>query len=301
MEERHVTGTHYLDAATTLLRRVRSAHPSAGSLEAADLNWWWRAPRSTDALPQLFWFDRSGRPEAAAVATDWGDGVALDPILMPDATPGRVAHVIERGLAHAAELGFEAVDVVIDRADHALRAELLRRGFEAAQDDELEVVVAWLEADARPMVSPLHAGYRSCSRRDTSERPHHLTLRNGPEVEARLGQTPLYRPDLDLLVLDDRDALAAYGLFWFDPHTATGLVEPMRTEDEHQRRGLARHVLTQGVDLLAAAGATRIKVCFKPSNPAAQELYLGAGFVPGMQTIVLARSDLRVARTPRPR
>ena len=45
--------------------------------------------------------------------------------------------------------------------------------------------------------------------------------------------------------------VAAYGLFWFDPATATGLVEPMRTEDDHQRRGLARHVLTAGVDLLA--------------------------------------------------
>jgi GNAT superfamily N-acetyltransferase len=295
MQERLLTGIHYLEAATTLLRRVRAAHPTAGTLEAADLQWWWRTPRSTDDLPQLFWFDRSGHPEAAVVATDWGDGIALDPILVPNATPDRVAYVIERGLAHAGELGFGAVDIVIDRADHAMRETLVRRGFVDENAEQLEVVVAWLEAAARPAVGPLCEGYRSCSRRDAMHRTHHLIARNGPEVEARLRQTSLYRHDLDLLVLDDRDAVAAYGLFWFDPDTATGLVEPMRTEDDHQRRGLARHVLTKGVDLLAAAGATRIKVCFRPGDEAARELYLGVGFVPDKQTAVLFKRGLPTA------
>ena len=295
MQERLLTGSHDLEAATTLLRRVRAAHPTAGTLEAADLQWWWRTPRSTDDLPQLFWFDRSGRPEAAVVATDWGDGIALDPILVPNASPDRVAYVIERGLAHAGELGFGAVDVVIDRADHAMRETLVRQGFVDEHAEQLEVVVAWLEAAARPPVGPLHEGYRSCSRRDALHRPHHLIARNGPEVEARLRQTSLYRHDLDLLVLDDRDAVAEYGLFWFDPDTATGLVEPMRTEDDHQRRGLARHVLTKGVDLLAAAGAKRIKVCFRPGDEAARELYLGVGFVPDKQTAVLVKRGLPTA------
>jgi hypothetical protein len=82
--------------------------------EAADLQWWWRAPRSTDDIRQLFWFDHLDRPEAAVIATDWGDRIALDPIVMPDATPSWVAHVIERGLAHAGESGFEAVELEVD-------------------------------------------------------------------------------------------------------------------------------------------------------------------------------------------
>ena len=65
-------GAGYLQAVTTLLQRVRAAHPTAGVFEAADFQWWWRSPRSTDALPQLFWFDDSGLPEAAVIATDWG-------------------------------------------------------------------------------------------------------------------------------------------------------------------------------------------------------------------------------------
>lgn len=40
----------------------------------------------------------------------------------------------------------------------------------------------------------------------------------------------------------------------------------MRTEDDHQRRGLARHVLTTGIGRLAESGAERIKICFEPTG-----------------------------------
>ncbi|MFT7474716.1 MAG: hypothetical protein ACI81L_001645 [Verrucomicrobiales bacterium] len=42
------------------------------------------------------------------------------------------------------------------------------------------------------------------------------------------------------------------------------MVEPMRTEDAHQPSGLARRILTTGIDLLAKAGAERIKIGFEP-------------------------------------
>lgn len=101
-----------------------------------------------------------------------------------------------------------------------------------------------------------------------------------------LRQTTLYRPDLDLVVLDGDDHVAAYGLFWFDPITSTGLVEPLRTEDDHHRRGLARHLLTTGIEKLAAAGAHRVKICFELSNPASSQLYPQLGFRPVKRTDV---------------
>ena len=286
MREQHRVGIHSLEAATALLQRVRSAHPTKGVYEAADLQWWWRTPRSTDTFRQLFWFDHLGRPEAAVIATDWGDRIALDPIIMPDATPDWVAHVIERGLAHASESGFGAVELEVDRADEVMRAVLVGHGFAIKEDGLVET---WLAADARPAISPLHEDYRLSSRRDTMLRPHHLIKRSGSDVEQRLLQTSLYRSDLDLLILDRDDNHAAYGLFWYNPATATGLVEPMRTEDDHQRRGLARHILTTGIDLLAEAGAVRIKICFEPDNPASRGLYLSVGFEPVKQTDILAR------------
>lgn len=295
MQEAYRSGVHYLETATALLRRVRIAHPAAGLLEAADLHWWWRTPRSTDNLDQLFWFDQQSRPEAAVIATDWGDAIALDPVVMPDATGDWVGHVIERGLAHANQCGFDTVDVVIDRADDLARKVLADHGFAldgnamGSSSTGLSVISAWLAADARPLTSPLHKGYRLCSRLDTMLQPHHMAQRSGPDVGARLGQTSLYRPDLDLVVLDGHNAVAAYSLFWFDPETRTGLVEPMRTEEGHQRRGLARHLLTTGLDLLARAGAERIKICFSPNNKAARSLYLSVGFEPDKQTVVLSR------------
>jgi RimJ/RimL family protein N-acetyltransferase len=287
------SGLDYLDAVTTLLQRVRSAHPTHGSYQAAEVQWWWSVRRSTDGLGQLFWLDDLGRPEAAFVVTDFGDGSSAlyeDPTLvvafMPDSDPSWVAHVVERGLAYIGEHGIGDVELEVDRADEVMRGVLTSHGFARKGDGMHE---CWMEAAARPGISPLPDGYRLLSRRDTTERPHHMTHPRRPDVEQRLQQTSLYRSDLDLVVLDAHDEVAAYGLFWFDPVTATGVVEPMRTLDDHQRRGLARHILTTGVDLLAEAGAERISIAFHPDNPASGHLYRTVGFEPHRQTDVWSR------------
>lgn len=245
-------GIGYLEAATTLLQEVRNSHPTLGIFEAADLQWWWRSPRPTDVHPQLFWFDDLGSPQAAVIATDWGDRVWLNPIVTLDASPTWIAHVVERGLAHASESGLDAVHIVVDCVDVVMIEVLADHGFAFEEDEAVET---WLDVDARPEISPLPEDYRLSSRLDCLALPHHMIKRGGRDVETRLCQTSLYRPDLDLVVLDGGDGTAANGLFWFDPVTATGLVEPMRTEPDHQRRGLARHVLTSGIDRLAKAGA----------------------------------------------
>ena len=197
------------------------------------------------------------------------------------------------GLAHARESGLEAVGLEVDRADDVLCDVLVGHGFAIEEDGLVET---WLAADTRPAISPLSEGYRLSNRLSTMQRPHHMTTnpeRNSPDLERRLRQTSLYRPDLDLVVHDSRDDVAAYGLFWYDPVTATGLIEPMRTEDDHQRRGLARHILTTGIDLLVAAGTERIKICYEPDNPASGSLYLSAGFKPDRQTVIFAGRTAR--------
>ena len=287
LREQSLVGLEYLEAVTRLLQRIRSAHPTAGLWEAADRQWSWRTPRSTDDLAQLFWFDGDGEPAAAVITTSTEQGVGFDPMFMPDATSDQVAHVVSRGLAHAADNGIEQVDLEVDRADGVLRGVLFDQGFSVKENGAVE---AWLSAGARPEISPIDGDYRLSARADSTRRRHHMTSseRNHPDLEERLRQTSLYRADLDLVVHDQHDNVAAYGLFWHDPVTATGLVEPMRTEDDHQRRGLARHVLTAGVALLASAGAQRIKIVYDPDHPASGHLYRSVGFEPHRYTDVLA-------------
>lgn len=277
MHEQYLVGLEYLEAVTALLRRVRSAHPTAGHYEAADFQWWWRIPRPTDTFPQLFWFDESGRPAAAVVATAWPAATSLAPIVLPGSSPAWVAHVVERGLAHAAGEGLDRIEITVDLSDEAQIGILASFGFQVTRDESVET---WMDIGDRPPVSPLDPRYRLATRRETGSRPHHMTGRSGADVEERLGQTSLYRRDLDLVILDEDDRPAAYGLFWFDPVTRTALVEPMRTEDPHQRRGLARHVLTSGLDRLAEAGAERVKIVYEPDNHAAARLYTSVGFRP---------------------
>jgi GNAT superfamily N-acetyltransferase len=133
-----------------------------------------------------------------------------------------------------------------------------------------------MDAADRPPVPALPEGFELIDRLRSGDRPHPLVLRNGPTVEARLNELTLYDPALDLAIRAPTGDVAAYGLFWFDPVTRVGLVEPIRTEDAWQRRGLARTLIATGLDRLTQRGATRLKVGF--GTEAARNLYLGIGF-----------------------
>ena len=100
--------------------------------------------------------------------------------------------------------------------------------------------------------------------------------RSGEDVEERLRQSSLYDPWLDLSVQAADGQVAGYALFWADPVTRVGLVEPMRVEAPFQRQGIARALLTAGIARLTTNGAERIKVGFE--NERAGNLYTGTGF-----------------------
>ncbi len=284
--EEHRTGLAYLEAVTALLQRVRATHPTAGSFEAAEFQWWWSRTRTTDEQPQLFWFDDDDRPAAAVIMTSWADAIGLDPLVLPDSDPAWLTAVMDRGLAHAAAHDHHAIDLEVGESDAILRAHLESRGFAVSEDGLIE---NWLDVADRPPISPLHDGYALSTRQQSPDTVYHYDKRSGAAAEARLQQTSLYRSDLDLFIRHDDGRHAAHGIAWYDPVTATGVVEPMRTEDEHQRKGLARHLLTTAVDRLAAAGATRVKICVEVANEPARALYHSVGFEPVAQTVIYSR------------
>lgn len=255
-----------------MLQRVRLAEPQAGIWDAADVQWWWRKPRESDDVAQLFWVDGRG-PVACVLLTTWDEFWQCDPIVVPRADLELEA-VWERALQEIHRHAEDRVDVPVEGNDLALRSLVERAGFVPGQRSS----TAWMEAADRPGVQSLPDGFVLVDRARRSGTPHPMRHRNGDAVEARLSECPLYDPELDLAVESVDGRVAGYSLYWFDPVTKTGLVEPVRVEGEYQRRGLARAMLTEGIDRLAAKGARRVKIGFE--SEAAGALYQGIGFRP---------------------
>lgn len=263
-------GLERLNATTTVLQRARVADPLVGPWEAADVQWWWRRARATDELALPVWFDEVG-PVAAAGLTGWNDAWQVDVFAVPSIVA--IEDVWTATLDVAGGHRDRALEVLVRDDDASLVDLALQSGF--AMTDEL-LGTTWMDAEDRAPAT-LVEGFAVVDRVVRADRPHPMTARNGELVEQRLRQCSLYDPTLDLAVEDGDGTVAGYALFWFDHTTLVGLVEPMRVEDDYQRRGLARMLLTTGLDRLVRKGARRLKVGF--GNEAGRNLYLGAGFV----------------------
>jgi GNAT superfamily N-acetyltransferase len=256
---------------TQLLQRLRVADPDVGMWEAADLQWSWRLPRRSDQIDQLFWVDDDG-PVAGVVLTESARTWGCDPLVVPGSTVV-LAEVWQRAVQAIGALGLISVEMFVRDDDIELRALATADGF-VPTDERLEL--SWMDRDERVEVTGLAEGFTLTDRVHAKQAPHPMARRNGEEPERRLRQCSLYDPSLDLAVVTTDGDVAGYSLFWFDPVTKVGLLEPMRVEDDYQRRGLATAMLSAGTDRLARRGALRIKVCH--ATDAARALYTGAGF-----------------------
>lgn len=270
MQERQVAELDYLNLVTLLLQRARQEDPNAGVWEAADLQWWWRRDQHPDPANQTFWLE-DGVPCAAAIFTNWGDRWGCDVI-----TTGVDDELVwTSALERVDALADKPVDVTLNEDDVDLIERVTAAGFAAT--DEV-AVPTWMTAAERPKPTPLARGFELVARSDDPTRPHPMIGRNGEHVADRLRECSLYRSELDLALYAPNGDVAGYGLFWADPITGVGLVEPMRTEDRYQGRGLARHLLTSGVERLSAQGCSQLKVTYMTGNEASRRLYLGSGF-----------------------
>lgn len=89
-------------------------------------------------------------------------------------------------------------------------------------------------------------------------------------------RAPLYRRDLDLVAVAPDGELAAFCTLWFDDVTRTAAFEPVGTHPAHQRRGLGRALMAEGLRRVRDLGAT---LCTVGSySAAAGALYASVGF-----------------------
>jgi predicted N-acetyltransferase YhbS len=263
-------GLERVNATTIVLQRTRLADPQRGMWEAADVQWWWRRPRETDDLALPVWFDDAG-PVAAAGLTAWDERWQVDAFAVPSTVDE--ADVWDATLEAATEHTDMALEVLVSEHDGWLTDLAVGSGFVATDEWSGST---WMVPDQRAAVT-LVDGFEIIDRVTRPGRPHPMSARNGEQVERRLRQCSLYDPTLDLAVEAADGRVGGYALFWFDDTTMVGMLEPMRVEDDFQRRGLARMLLTTGLERLVQKGARRLKVGFE--TDAARALYTGAGFV----------------------
>jgi ribosomal protein S18 acetylase RimI-like enzyme len=89
-------------------------------------------------------------------------------------------------------------------------------------------------------------------------------------------RAPLYRRDLDLVVVAPDGEMAAFCTLWYDEATRTAAFEPVGTHPAHQRRGLGKALMTEGLRRVQRLGATLATV--NSYSERAGALYASIGF-----------------------
>jgi len=225
-------------------------------------------------------------------------------ILMPDGAPVE-AHFCVHPFLRTAELEEEMLNVAEERlaekmpdgsrrlfvwapVEDSLRQELfIRYGYR--KDDwpeyqwrrDLDGPLPEVKAPSGYTIRSLGDGLELLERCYASGLAFHdgdvriaLENRADPTWYRNIQTAPLYRRDLDLLAIAPDGAVAAFATIWFDDVTRSAYFEPVGTVPAHQRRGLGKAILTEGLHRLKRMSATRAFVC--GLGPAGNTLYRSA-------------------------
>jgi ribosomal protein S18 acetylase RimI-like enzyme len=102
-------------------------------------------------------------------------------------------------------------------------------------------------------------------------------------------QSPVYRPEMDLVAIAPDGQAAAFCNAWLDFTNRVGLFEPVGTQPEFRRMGLGKAVLAEGMRRMMAYGMQTVIVCAEEDNPAAQSLFQSAGFEVEQRLLTFAK------------
>jgi mycothiol synthase len=98
----------------------------------------------------------------------------------------------------------------------------------------------------------------------------------GSQWYHNIQRAPLYRRNLDIVAVAPNGEFAGFCTVWFDDVIRTGAFEPVGTAPAHQRRGLGKAVMCEGLRRLKRLGATMAYV--GSYVPQAHALYTSVGF-----------------------
>ncbi len=264
------------------LRSVMSAnHERELSWHVARWDYWiWFANPDLEKIPLeenvFIWETEDGR--IAAVLNPEARGQAF-PQIHPDfRTPELADEMIataERSLTRLGEEGIRKLWVWLDSRDRMFQEILTRRGFHRVQEQGEQEYQHRRSLDEPLPDAPQVAGYVIRSQGDgleLLERCYASGLgfhrddiniargnRDHPEWYHHIQSAPLYRRDLDLIAVAADGSIASFCTIWFDDVTRTAYFEPVATVPAHQKRGLGKAVMFEGLHRLNCMGC---KVAF---------------------------------------
>jgi predicted N-acetyltransferase YhbS len=172
------------------------------------------------------------------------------------------------------------IDLARSAEDRALALVLEEYGFKASPEAG-GVLARSLEELPAPAVP---AGYRLGwveTRSDVLGRVEAQRAAFAPsdfllERYERVRRTWPYRANLDRVALTEQGEVVAFCTAWIDEENRAGLLEPVGTHPDHQRRGLAKAVCLDALRELRVAGATIAQVGF--ASEAGYATYSSIGF-----------------------
>jgi GNAT superfamily N-acetyltransferase len=109
------------------------------------------------------------------------------------------------------------------------------------------------------------------------------TFHNAQEYQNFARLAPSFRRELDLVAVAPDGSFAAYAGIPYDEINRRGIYEPVCTHPDHQRKGLARALMTEGLHRLRALGAVDATVDTGDMTPA-NALYTAMGFTEAYKT-----------------
>ena len=251
-------------------------------IHIGDFFWTLRPARYGDVLADLrVWHDPDGSLQAFAWLDPPGVG---DVIVAHDATPATFVAAIEWLEGTQRGHGEHALSIVAPVHDGQRIATLEQRGYKQGGGGNVRF---WRTIETAPRASALPHGFSIgpvTTAQDVEQRVFvemnsfasiGLTADAWRSVADRL---PNYRRELDLLAIAPDGEGASACTCWYDEESRCGEFEAVGTAMAHQRRGIGKAVITEGLRRLHALGATHAIVYTTIGNTPAIALYRSCGF-----------------------
>ena len=204
--------------------------------------------------------------------------------------PGLMAEMLdvaEGKLPKVKEAGRKELIVWVNAADDSTKTLFTERGYFRSKFSAEHMRRRCLSQSVPDSVPP--AGYTVRALGDESELPARSWLSwkafhpdepddkyEGWDWYKNVQRVPLYRRDLDIVAVAADGELAAFCTVWFDDVTRTAVFEPVGTHPNHQKRGLGKAVMSEGLRRAQRLGATLATV--SSYGEGAHALYESLGF-----------------------